>query len=501
MQAVASELRIKYIGRVAKLDYCLFRKPKAHGREAGRVLSEAQKRDFLNRHGIKDFRADVPHQIDYYSTPNPDNAGFKKQWYLHNSVPGDGDLRVKYLWEKGITGANITVAVVDDGVNYLHKDLEAKFSNESSYNLATHGIWPYPSDNTNTHGTNCAGIVAAKKDGICGNGVAFDARLAGIKLPMKGLTSSQEAFALNFRCGINDIFSCSWGPKLRIDQLFSLPAILHSALATCTEKGRMGKGSIYVFASGNKGRATDNCAFSGYLNSIYTITVGAVNRFNEHIDYSEGCSNLLVTAYASPYGQNDIQTTAFRNSDCEPRFSGTSASAPMISGMVALMLSSRPDLTWRDVQHMLLLSARRVDVKHPSWKPTYAGRHFSNLYGYGVVDGEKISKLLQDYTLMPGQIKYQSAPSVKNSQLQITRSNAEDGFMDTIEVTPAMLNNKRMILEHVVVTLNLKYPSRSLLTIKLISPNNIVTDLITARDQDYSPDGFSDFPVMTLAHW
>ncbi|KAJ9063029.1 pheromone processing endoprotease [Entomophthora muscae] len=159
MQAVASELRIKYIGRVAKLDYCLFRKPKAHGREAGRVLIEAQKRDFLNRHGIKDFRADVPHQIDCYSTPNPDNAGFKKQWYLHNSVPGDGDLRVKYLWEKGITGANITVAVVDD---------------------VTHGIWPYPSDNTNTHGTNCAGIVAAKKDGICGNGVAFDARLAGI---------------------------------------------------------------------------------------------------------------------------------------------------------------------------------------------------------------------------------------------------------------------------------------------------------------------------------
>jgi kexin len=66
--------------------------------------------------------------------------------------------------------------------------------------------------------------------------------------------------------------------------------------------GRGGKGSLFVFASGNGGANDDNCNFDGYVNSIYTITVGAVDRVFAHPYYAEKCSALLVTTYSSGSG-------------------------------------------------------------------------------------------------------------------------------------------------------------------------------------------------------
>lgn len=66
--------------------------------------------------------------------------------------------------------------------------------------------------------------------------------------------------------------------------------------------GRGGKGSLFVFASGNGGANDDNCNFDGYTNSMYTITVGAVDRLFAHPYYAEKCSALLVTTFSSGSG-------------------------------------------------------------------------------------------------------------------------------------------------------------------------------------------------------
>lgn len=212
---------------------------------------------------------------------------------------------------------------------------------ESSYDFNTNTTDPYPHDKFNSHGTPCAGIAAAKRDGKCGSGVAYGAKLAGLRLPINVVSDSQDAIALNYEYQQNDIYSCSWSPGSSLTQNYPLSGVLKEALQHGADFGRGGKGSIFVFASGNSAAFSDNCGFSGYLNSIYTITVGAVNKYDKHIAYSEGCANLMVTAYASDPGYSDIHTTAFREDNCAARFSGTSAAAPMVSGIVALILSKR----------------------------------------------------------------------------------------------------------------------------------------------------------------
>ena len=61
--------------------------------------------------------------------------------------------------------------------------------------------------------------------------------------------------------------------------------------------GRNGFGSILLFASGNGGTHLDWCSYDGYANSIYTITVGAVDFQGRQPAYGEPCPAQLVAAY------------------------------------------------------------------------------------------------------------------------------------------------------------------------------------------------------------
>ena len=68
------------------------------------------------------------------------------------------------------------------------------------------------------------------------------------------------------------------------------------------------KGSNLCFASGNGGRFGDSCNFDGYTNSIYSITVGAIDYKGLHPQYSEACSAVMVVTYSSGSGEH-IHTT------------------------------------------------------------------------------------------------------------------------------------------------------------------------------------------------
>jgi hypothetical protein len=113
------------------------------------------------------------------------------------------------------------------------------------------------------------------------------------------LTDIDEAEAINYAYQQNHIYSCSWGPTDDGRSLEAPQGVVLKAFLTGIEKGRDKKGSIFVFASGNGAASGDNCNFDGYTNSIYTITVGSIDRHNRHPFYSEQCSALLVTTYSS----------------------------------------------------------------------------------------------------------------------------------------------------------------------------------------------------------
>ena len=63
-----------------------------------------------------------------------------------------------------------------------------------------------------THGTRCAGQIGAQPNSVCGVGVAFGGRVAGLRILSGTVTDSMEAEALNYQWNLNHIYSNSWGP-------------------------------------------------------------------------------------------------------------------------------------------------------------------------------------------------------------------------------------------------------------------------------------------------
>lgn len=227
---------------------------------------------------------------------------FHEQWHLLNTVQVGHDINVTDVWMQGVTGKNATVAIVDDGLDMYSDDLKDNYFAEGSYDFNDNSVEPKPRLSDDRHGTRCAGEVAAVKNNVCGVGVAWDSKIAGIRILSKLITDADEAIALNYAFQKNQIYSCSWGPPDDGKAMDAPGILIKRAMLNAIQKGRGGLGSIYVFASGNGAANEDNCNFDGYTNSIYSITVGAVDRKGLHPYYSEKCSAQLVVTYSSGSG-------------------------------------------------------------------------------------------------------------------------------------------------------------------------------------------------------
>uniref|UniRef100_UPI002B41143D S8 family serine peptidase n=1 Tax=Photorhabdus africana TaxID=3097554 RepID=UPI002B41143D len=82
---------------------------------------------------------------------------------------------------------------------------------------------------------------------------------------------------------------------------------------------------------------------------------------------------------------------------------GTSFAAPIISGVVALMLEANPNLGYRDVQQILALSARKINDPSTAWSDNSShswnggGMHTSNDYGFGQIDARAAVRLAESW--------------------------------------------------------------------------------------------------------
>lgn len=362
----------------------------------------------------------------------PTDPYLGQQWHLVNSgqqvgnpdfqaiygVPGE-DINVAPVWNMGYTGAGVTVAVIDSGVQLNHPDLAANINLELALDaLSINGNGsPNVANPINAHGTAVAGLIGAvANNGLGGVGVAPGVSLVPIRLIDVG--QSEQAFIDAFRHAIQDIdiTNNSWGPGV-VRGLAGPTASELLALRDSVIFGRGGLGVIHVFSSGNDGGPAfnegfqsiggfDSSAYNGWVNSRYTIGVTGVDHdgFYNNVDgtitvYPEVSSSVLVAAptgsNAGPVITNDtgigsgLITTDLTgddgfnaapdpvtgqetedpfypfdrdflsNTDYTSRMNGTSASAPLVSGVIALMLEANPNLSWRDVQEILVRSARQ----------------------------------------------------------------------------------------------------------------------------------------------
>ena len=349
-----------------------------------------------------------------------------QQWHLTNTgqnggTPGE-DLRAAGAW--AITrGAGVRVAVIDDAVEVTHPDLYPNLVEGASrsYRNGNRGsVWPVPCIKAeDDHGTAVAGLVLARDNNAIGVvGVASRASLVAYD----ALSTSYDidiADALTRDSQLNSVYQNSWGSPDN-GQLHPADAVFTAAITSGLVTGRQGKGSIYVFAGGNGGCylinertgkcQVDNSNFDGYVNQRGIVTVCAVDDNGMSPWYGEPGATLTVCAPSSGSNPVGVTTTAI-NGSYESTFSGTSASTPMVSGVIALMLSVNPALTWRDVRIILAQSARRNDPTDTGWLPAAGGLKFNHKYGFGVANAQAAVALAGTWSSVGGSASMKTCES------------------------------------------------------------------------------------------
>jgi proprotein convertase subtilisin/kexin type 2 len=442
----------------------------------------------------------------------PNDPLYGKEWYINNTGQAGGvpklDLNVEAAWALGYTGKNVTTAIMDDGVDYMHPDLFHNFNAEASYDFSSNDPFPYPrytDDWFNSHGTRCAGEIASKRDnGVCGVGVAYDSMIAGLRmLDQPYMTDLIEANSMGHKPDMIDIYSASWGPTDDGKTVDGPRNATMRAIVKGVNEGRGGRGSIYVWASGDGG-PDDDCNCDGYAASMWTISINSATNDGQTAGYDESCSSTLASTFSN--GKSGYQDAGVATTDlygkCTTRHSGTSAAAPEAAGVFALAIEANRDVTWRDIQHLTVLTSKRNHLYDPkgehNWTINGAGIEFNHLFGYGVLDAGDMVDMARDWKTVPdryhctaGTIKGEYVFNTKTSLLLKIDTDACKG-----------LENQVNYLEHVQSFITLKSSHRGDSTLYLVSPMNTTSMILSKRPKDDdSSDGFTKWPFMTTHSW
>ncbi|XP_033212963.1 furin-like protease 1 isoform X7 [Belonocnema kinseyi] len=455
---------------------------RVHRAEQQRAKSRS-KRDFIIKHG--QFKTQIVLNDERWSL----------MWYLNR---GSGlDMNVQGAWTEGITGHGVVVTILDDGLEKDHPDLKENYDPQASYDVNNHDEDPMPRYDlvdSNRHGTRCAGEVAATaNNSICSVGVAFHAQVGGVRMLDGDVTDAVEARSLSLNPQHIDIYSASWGPDDDGKTVDGPGELATRAFIEGVTKGRDGKGSIFVWASGNGGRDHDNCNCDGYTNSIWTLSISSATENGLVPWYSEACSSTLATTYSSgSTGEKQVVTTDLHHY-CTSSHTGTSASAPLAAGICALALEANKNLTWRDMQHIVVRTAKPANLKAPDWVTNGVGRNVSHSFGYGLMDATAMVLLARKWRTVPEQHNCEvSAPQVGRA------IPAKSQLILELHVKECSGVN---FLEHVQAKVSLSASRRGDLQIHLTSPQGTKSTLLAKRPHDVSKAGFHQWPFMSVHTW
>ncbi|NXK75650.1 FURIN protein, partial [Amazona guildingii] len=419
----------------------------------------------------------------------PTDPKFPQQWYLV-SAGRDRELRVDggalwgLCWLHGLGGREAARVLVP---------LSAASAEPCAPHTPSEHALPCFSCR---HGTRCAGEVAAvANNGICGVGVAYNARIGGVRMLDGEVTDAVEAHSLGLNPNHIHIYSASWGPEDDGKTVDGPARLAEEAFFRGVSQGRGGLGSIFVWASGNGGREHDSCNCDGYTNSIYTLSISSTTQYGNVPWYSEACSSTLATTYSSGnQNEKQIVTTDLRQK-CTESHTGTSASAPLAAGIIALALEANKNLTWRDMQHLVVQTSKPAHLNTNDWVTNGVGRKVSHSYGYGLLDAGAMVSLAKNWTTVGPQrkcvIDVLTEPKDIGKRLEVRRK------------VDACLGKANYIsrLEHAQARLTLSYNRRGDLAIHLVSPMGTRSTLLAARPHDFSADGFNDWAFMTTHSW
>ncbi|MDO8607286.1 MAG: cadherin-like domain-containing protein [Phaeospirillum sp.] len=365
---------------------------------------------------------------------------------------------VSTVWED-YTGLGVKVSVFDVGVDYSNPDLYPNYNTSLDWDSIFRDYDARPDYAQEWHGTYVASVIGAARNTTGIVGVAYDATLAGTRLSL-GLPAPEtyanyiEAFR---RQSAFDVVNCSFG---RIGLFDSDPgrssweAQVHNAYQETIQTGRGGLGTVWVWSAGNGRETGDNTNYRDQTNARFGITVAAAGMNEQTMSFSNPGASILTSAQGenvigdNPSGIYNAYGSGY-DSLATIYGTGTSASAPLVSGVVALMLQANPNLGYRDVQEILALSSRQNAPTDGSWAWNGAenwnggGMHVSHNSGFGLVDARAAVRLAETWTrqsTMANEVcvsasKSQSAAIPDGGMVEQSVTVSSDLSIDEVEVT------------------------------------------------------------------
>uniref|UniRef100_A0A2K5YTY2 Neuroendocrine convertase 1 n=1 Tax=Mandrillus leucophaeus TaxID=9568 RepID=A0A2K5YTY2_MANLE len=211
----------------------------------------------------------------------------------------------------------------------------------------------------------------------------------------------------------------------------------------------------------------------------------------------EGPGRLAQKAFE--YGVK--QTSADLHNDCTETHTGTSASAPLAAGIFALALEANPNLTWRDMQHLVVWTSEYDPLaNNPGWKKNGAGLMVNSRFGFGLLNAKALVDLADPRTWRSVPEKKECVVKDNDFEPRALKANGEV----IIEIpTKACEGQENAIksLEHVQFEATIEYSRRGDLHVTLTSAAGTSTVLLAERERDTSPNGFKNWDFMSVHTW
>ena len=309
----------------------------------------------------------------------PNDAAFEDQWH-HVTINSER------AWDITKGSNDVIIAVLDSGIEIDNPD----FSSErflSGFDFVNNDNTP---DDDLNHGTYVIGVIAANTDnGIGGAGVDHNTRI----LPVKVINENNSGTTFDLVQGIE--YAVSQGANIINMSLGNYP---HANSLTDVFLMAQDNGTILISSAGNNGIDSANVGFPGA--SPLTISVGATDINNNRAFFSATGSALDVVAPGSA-----VRTTSYRNnSNLLDFFSGTSASAPIVSGIAGLAKALDPDLTQDEFLNIITVTSE--DQIDSSGLDT-PGR--DDFFGWGLINALAVlEKVNPGSPIVPARIEAQN---------------------------------------------------------------------------------------------
>ncbi len=314
-------------------------------------------------------------------TSPPNDPFFNNQWTL-------AKINAQQAWSINTGNSNITIAVIDNGIDMNHEEFTGQLV--SGYDYFDNDSSPQASGDYN-HGNACAGIISAKaNNGVGIVGLAYNCKIMPLRINNveSGWDENKLKDAINFAKDSGaDIISIS------LQSLVGLGDGVVEAINNAVTYGRNGKGCIVVVSAGNAGDIGQLMYPAQYANSF---SVGATDHNDLRWNYSCKGNALRIVAPSGNHPVGDIWTTDIMGAPGQSptnyvnNFGATSAAAPLVAGLAALIISKDPWLTRNEVQTIIEQTA--IDLGAP-------GR--DNDYGWGRIDAWNALRITTSGTL-PG---------------------------------------------------------------------------------------------------